>query len=342
MGTIWTQLARALLVGAWLAGCGSGDDDGNEGGAGSGASADAGNAGSGAGGDSGSGGAGGQPALDPTELVGDFGLTIKPEMANVMNPALIEQAHAKLLGKLFDKPKLPMLQFALEDELGDCKLLLPDVPVCDPRCKNSVCTNDGCVQDAVAQDAAGTVTVTGLGEPLRLEPMTSMPTYQPASLPYPPCVEGELVRVEAEAFSVETACIAPLELPDTTIGIKSNEATVLSWTPPADGQSTRMEIEVDISHHGGQKGQIDCDVPDTGAFEIPEPLVTQLVALGVGGYPTITLTRVSRAAAPEAPGITLSVMSGVDRLVDTGFVSCSMDSDCPDGMTCDLMRLICL
>lgn len=117
---------------------------------------------------------------------------------------------------------------------------------------------------------------------------------------------------------------------------------MLSWTPPADGQSSRMEIEVDISHHGGQKGQIDCDVPDTGAFEIPEELVTQLVALGVAGYPTITLTRVSRAAAPEAPGITLSVMSTVDRLVDTGLDSRGMDSDCPDGLTCDMMRLICL
>ena len=129
---------------------------------------------------------------------------------------------------------------------------------------------------------------------------------------------------------------------NTTITIRSDEPTLLSWTPPADGQSSRMEIEVDISHHGGQKGQIDCDVPDTGAFEIPEELVTQLVALGVAGYPTITLTRVSRAAAPEAPGITLSVMSTVDRLVDTGFDSCGMDSDCPDGLTCDMMRLICL
>jgi hypothetical protein len=62
----------------------------------------------------------------------------------------------------------------------------------------------------------------------------------------------------------------------------------------------------------------------------------------VAGFPTISLTRVSRAAAPEAPGITLSVSSTAERLVDTGIVSCNTDAECPDELTCDSARLICL
>ena len=234
------------------------------------------------------------------------------------------------------------MPFKLEAEQGDCWLLVPDVPFCGSTCMGGVCTEAGCALDAVAQSAAGTVRVTGLGdEALELEPIGSSPSYQPASLPYPPCAEGDAVRVEADAFAIETPCVAPLEVADTTITVLRDEATALSWTPPGQDIGSRVEVTLDISHHGGQKGELTCDAPDTGAFEIPAPLITQLVALGTAGFPTIRLTRVSRAAAGAAPNITLTVSSSVEKLVDIGLQSCSVDDDCPSGMTCNSGNLLC-
>lgn len=330
------QLGRALLIGMLLAGCGS-DDDGGEGPDAAGGGANS----AGLGGTGGS--AGSSPSvIDVTSLVGDFGVSITPEMPNPMMPEQVIAANTRFLGKLFDKPKVPLVPFVLEAEQGDCKLLVPEVPFCDPRCMGEVCTEDGCVVDAVAQSAAGTVRVTGLGdETLELEPIGSSPSYQPASLPYPPCAEGDAVRVEADAFAIETRCVAPLELSETTITVLRGEATALAWTPPGEDLGSRVEVTLDISHHGGQKGELTCDVPDTGEFEIPEPLVTQLVALGTAGFPTIRLTRVSRAAATEAENITLTVSSSVERLVDIGMPSCSVDDDCPSGLTCNTANLLC-
>jgi hypothetical protein len=98
---------------------------------------------------------------------------------------------------------------------------------------------------------------------------------------------------------------------------------------------------LDISHHGGRKGQIECEVADTGAFQIPESLATRLVNLGVAGYPTVTLSRVATASAEAQPQVTLTLSSSVERAVDTGLTSCMMNGDCSDGMTCDMMTATC-
>jgi hypothetical protein len=95
-------------------------------------------------------------------------------------------------------------------------------------------------------------------------------------------------------------------------------------------------IILEISHHGGYKGEIDCDVADTGSFDIPAPLVTALVGLGRAGYPTVQLTRAASATPPGEPGVKLSMPSRSELEVDTGVISCGAASspDCPSGTTC--------
>ena len=107
-------------------------------------------------------------------------------------------------------------------------------------------------------------------------------------------------------------------------------------------ETARVRIVLDIAHHGGQKGEIDCEVPDTGSFSIPESLVTELVNLGVAGFPTVMISRITTGASGAAPDVTLTVASEVERNVDTGIASCSSDDDCPDGMTCRLSHFICV
>jgi hypothetical protein len=98
-------------------------------------------------------------------------------------------------------------------------------------------------------------------------------------------------------------------------------------------------VLVDLSHHGGTKGKLECELPDTGSGELPTELVTQLIELGVAGYPKITLTRTATSSVAIAPGLVkLEVLSAVTHeVVVSGFTSCSADTeeqDCAAGETC--------
>lgn len=85
---------------------------------------------------------------------------------------------------------------------------------------------------------------------------------------------------------------------------------------------------------------VTCQVPDTGSTEIPEPLVTELIALGVAGYPTVSLTRVTSDSASISAGrVDLLVMSQMSLQVQIpGLISCSEQEPCPDGQECTPAR----
>jgi hypothetical protein len=282
----------------------------------------------------GNGGAGDAGATRP--LVGNFEVEMIAEKGS-------RAAHTKLTGQLYDAPKLPLVPLVLDSEEGDCRLMVPYVPFCDPQCDEGECTADDTCTPIAMPQSVGTVRVLGLGEELVLEPFSSALTYMPAqSLPYPPCTEGDAVRVEADAFALQTACIAPLVVTgEDPIPVRADQPVAVTWTAGSEA-SARVRIVLDIAHHGGQKGEIDCDVADDGAFELPEPLVTKLVGLGLAGFPTVVISRVSAANADTHPELTLSIVSKIERGVDTGVVSCGSDVDCPDGMTCDMSTLICV
>jgi hypothetical protein len=85
---------------------------------------------------------------------------------------------------------------------------------------------------------------------------------------------------------------------------------------------------------------ITCDVPDSGSLTIPAPLVTDLIALGVAGFPTVNLTRLDSDATTISVGrVELLVSSSVSKSVEIpGLISCSEQLPCPDDMTCTIER----
>ena len=104
------------------------------------------------------------------------------------------------------------------------------------------------------------------------------------------------------------------------------------------------QFSLEISHHGGYKGQIDCDVPDTGSFDVPASLVTDLVARGRAGYPTVEVSRSSVVTDSAEPRAALIVLSSVGQLaVDTGVISCGAGDSppCPSPMACDEASKTC-
>ena len=174
-----------------------------------------------------------------------------------------------------------------------------------------------------------------------MDPFPPSFAYQSQALPHPPCAEGEAVRLSADGFSAASTCITPLVLSSSDFSVVRQQGLALAWEGAAEPELTRIRIKLDVSHHGGKKGEIDCEVPDTGRFEIPAALVTALVDLGLAGYPTIVVTRVAAASSVEQPDVHFVIASSVEREVDTGVQSCTADANCPTGQRCNSDNLTC-
>ncbi|HET9955518.1 MAG TPA: hypothetical protein VFQ61_13485, partial [Polyangiaceae bacterium] len=270
-------------------------------------------------------------------LSGDF--TVKLTAASDGTPAF-----TTFSGRANDGPTPPTIVLKVAAESGDCKLSVPDAPFCEKDCGQGVCTAENtCTPYPQGQDL-GPLVVKGIGpSPL---PLTGTPpnfSYTSgAALPNPPCVEGADFSVEANGLSLTGKCIAPLSLKGADpLPIATGKSLDLTWDPPKTPGQSRVEIYLDIAHHGGKKGQINCDVADTGSFSIPEPLVTQLINLGVAGFPTVQVTRASTAVSSALPNVRLRMTSMVERSIDTGVASCSEDIPCPNGEMCRLSDYTC-
>jgi hypothetical protein len=258
-----------------------------------------------------------------------------------LNPPVGDSAgYSTLIGRFFAGPTPDPFPLKLDSKSDGCELLVPLLPFCSEACTPDVCTaNDVCTPYPEPL-GVGPIAVIGLGAELSLMPATSMVVYQSPSLAYPPCAEGSKVKATSASFALEAECLAPLELtgPDP-LPVKAGQVVHVTWQAAAAGSKSRIRIGLDVSHHGGKKGQIDCEVPDTGSFDIPEPLVTKLLGLGLAGYPTINVNRVSVGVDTAHPDVSLLLSSAITRAVDTGVMSCQDDAECPDGKTCAMVGI---
>lgn len=294
------------------------------------------------GGSTGTGGSSG----DPTRLVGAFQVRSLP--ATPTEGAPEATGTTSVIGKIYDGPTPSAIVWTVQAEDGGCQLLTPRVPFCSEPCGGSaVCVEDDTCQPYPTAHSVGDVTVTGLklesGEAsFVMKPIAN--NYQPPAgvrLSYPPADEGQVVRFEASgdhfsAFTLEARGVSPLELLNDTIRIERNQAVQLEWTPAGQAGISTVHVMLDISHHGGTKGKIECTAEDTGSLELAAPLVTQLLDLGVAGFPSIVVTRKSVGSATIEPGrVELVISSQVERPVEVeGLTSCRDDVDCPDGQRC--------
>ena len=244
------------------------------------------------------------------------------------------EAYTSLIGRFFNGLTPDPAPLKLDTKDASCELKVPVLPFCNEPCSPDVCTADDECTPYPAAVAVGNIAVSGLGDALSLSPATSMIVYQSPSLAYPPCEAGAKVAASADGFALEAECIAPLELTGPEpLPVKTGEVVHVTWKAAASGAKSKIRIGLDVSHHGGKKGQIDCEVPDTGSFDIPEALVTKLIGLGLAGFPTINVNRVSLGVDAKNAEVSLLLSSSVTRAVDTGVKSCLDDAEC-DGQTC--------
>jgi len=285
--------------------------------------------------------------------VGRFQITmVRAVAASGDEPA--SPAYTSVVGRVYDAVLPPNITWTATAEEGDCTLLEPSIPACDPACSGTdVCVEDGrCVAYPRALDL-GTVTLRGLtpqsgDEGIAIDPLPPNNNYQlpgRVQLAYPPFAEGDPITLDAEggdlpAFAIETTGIAQLEPTiDSPLRFTADSATELRWAPPAEAAASRILVRVDISHHGGQKGEIVCDAEDTGTLVIPAELGAQLIDLGIAGYPSLQITREAIGTANAAgASIELVVASPVTiELEIPGLVSCDEPGTqdvCPEGEQC--------
>jgi hypothetical protein len=325
-----------------LVGC---SDDDSSGAAGTGSS-QAGSAASSAGGApaAGSGGSGtGAGGLSPTKLVGTFNLRLVPGI-EASGTAAASAAQSAFIGSVADGPTPTAMAWLVDQEANGCTLYVPKSPFCDPGCGSSaVCVSDDTCVERPTSQTVGTIRLTGVGSSeVVMTPIAG--NYQPkggTALAFPPCMEGAEVKLAADGgtftpFTLSAKCIAELDFKGP-IKIVKGSALKLTWKAPGQAALARIQVRLDISHHGGARGKIECDVADSGSLEMPAVMVDKLVDLGVAGFPTVVVTRIASGgvASGEPKQVVLNVQESVEREVQIdGLVSCADSTDCPAPKTC--------
>lgn len=321
----FTFAAVAVFAGA----CSSDDADPE----GSGGAAGAG----GSGGSSASGGTGG--GGKSSSVVGGFVLSVTPAAGTAANKAGV-------LGKVYDAPNPSTVTWVDGISAAGCVLRTPKIPFCDPECEgDDVCTGDGVCQPRANGVNVGVVRMKNVSTSdgaLEFELTQVALTYQvpgTVKLAYPPFAELDTVRLEAaggsgSAFAIEAPALAPIVLTGDTPKLDSGQPFTVTWAPPADASRSVIQVLLNISHHGGTSGKIDCEVPDTGSLTIPADLITGLVDVGVSGWPTVKLTRHAFGTTQTDWGVvSLSVDSDYERPIEImGIESCDLPEDCASGL----------
>jgi hypothetical protein len=276
---------------------------------------------------------------DPNTLVGTFQVKLSP--ANGATAAT-----TAVFGKVYDGETPQTVVWEDPEIDGECTLTTPRVPFCSTPCGGSAaCVEDNTCQPYPAARSVGAVSVSGLhaasASSFVMNPIVN--SYQPpagVTLAYPPFSEGELITFSAAGsyfapFSLQSQGVLPLTPASGAINLRRGDPMELRWSAGANPAAT-IHVKLDISHHGGTKGQIECDTSDSGSLTISAALVAKLIDLGVAGYPSVIVTRhVTGSTVVAAGRVDLEVASVLEQSVSVeGLASCTSKADCAAGQSC--------
>ncbi len=230
---------------------------------------------------------------------------------------------------------------------GGCAVLRRDNPFCDPACSaGTTCDFDGaCVPYPSNQDL-GKVTVTGLVEPVSMDPVFPGNTYFDTELPSEPFTGGALVTLSAPDASlvlhgVGVDALTPL---DASWSIDETKDLVVRWAMPTSAVvRSEIGLEVSIDVHGVTPSVLRCTFDDTGEGTVPAKVLASLVGAGVTGFPNGTLTRRTYDHTAFGKGCAdLEIASPRSVPVDVlGYTPCVTTAECPKGQTCNKELEVC-
>jgi hypothetical protein len=291
-------------------------------------------------------------ASDPdAPLVGNFTVSIPAP-----DPGTGVSEPAAFQGVVRDGPAVEMISWSVLEADEHCTLYAPSIPFCDPACESgAACVTGDLCQVYPTAHSLGKATLTGLEledgtSEFSITPLRPNFNYLPGAsvvLNNPPVAEGAAVQLSTDGgdydpITLVALGVAPLAFhgDGEPLLFAPDAALMLEWTPPERPAQSEILIDVDISHHGGANGKINCTAPDEGSLEISQSLVSGLIELGAAGFPTITLTRRSAGFANIEPGqVALEIVSDLILPLDIpGLVSCNGADDCEADQTCGTDR----
>jgi hypothetical protein len=253
----------------------------------------------------------------------------------------------KLVGQVYDDVTPANVIWTSFKEDGGCRVEKPSVPFCEAGCGQDACVADNVCKPYPMLHSVGTVTLKGVklaGGGSELELKETLKAYQPAAgtmLAFPPFAESDTVSVSATggdfaAFELSTHGVKPMVFTSTDFELDKDKPLELKWPAADDPKAAQMYIKLDISHHGGAKGLIECYVDDSGSLTISAELINELMGLGIAGFPTVVGMRLTSDTAAIAPGLVkLEVSARTEHYVTVkGIASCTENADCAEGQTC--------
>lgn len=280
------------------------------------------------------------PVTGPEITVGTFAVEMAGETLNVQ-------------GKVKDGPDAANLVWDTDSTVEDCNLQLPRVPSCLTACTGSdVCVEDETCKTPPSSVSVGDVLVEGVshgGSTEAVKLRSIVKNYQtPADVTWdsPPFAPGDPIKLTASgadvaAFEIAAAGVSPIVITSEPPDLSSGTPIELRWEPESDAVETRVDVRIDISHHGGTRGLIECSTADDGELTIDGALVQGLMNQGISGFPNIRITRSNVGAAQTALGVVeLKVNSIIQQdITIDGLASCNTDEECSGDTKCDFDRV---
>lgn len=285
-----------------------------------------------------------------TEVIGQFNISLNEARTDLGTPP-----STTILGKIYDGPNpVPHVAVAIGSS-GPCTVYRLAVPFCEGGCTKAVCVAENTCQPYPQLISVGDVTVSGVlssdgSASIRL--LGSNNSYRTSGDThpvYPGFAEGDTIRLTATGgddspFTITAVGVAPLDVAVNSLTLSPHSALELAWTAATGIVSSTVNVNLNLSHHGGSKGYLQCQgVADSGALTIAADLMSQLIDLGVAGFPTLRITRESVGYAPIAAGrVAMVISSEFARTVSVdGFTSCETNADCAATQTCHAETKLC-
>lgn len=229
-------------------------------------------------------------------------------------------------------------------ESGSCQLLVPRNLFCSSCNMDQACAgNDECVPEP-KKVSAGKVTVEGLQVPVEVSPSGITLDYSKTVLePFPAFGPGDAIELHAAgdvvpAFTAGLLGVAELVTDQQEIAFGYGDPAVIQWdTTNADPESTGVFVSFSVNVHGAVTGWIECIAPDTGEFAIPAELVSELIDMGLSGFPRAEIERRSSATLDLDSGcVEFHISSKVTlEIALEGLDSCNEDAACDSGQSCN-------
>lgn len=231
---------------------------------------------------------------------------------------------------------------------GDCILLRRNNPFCKPLCMpGETCDFDGSCIPYPQNHDVGLVSITGLLEPLMVEPVPPTFSYFDTSLMHLPFEPGALLELTAEGGDYEGFVLHGYGVPAVVpaadeIVLSTGRAVDVEWGPP--GANARMRLVLKIDQHGLTPVQLVCETEDTGSLSVSAALIQQFLDFGVSGFPTADYYLQTADSVDIAPGcVEFLVYSHHQTSMSVeGHVPCDDPGDCPSGYVCDIPIQTCV